>query len=345
MFNEIKGKRKRYVNKDDILNIVSEELIFQEFFGHYPDLRKKYFSPFRQDSHPDCRFEFKRNKLCFVDNAGYKNKVFFDCFQFVMYLYNCDYNQALQLVADRLQIYNIKRRPINILNSVKQPIQKKNYIPIIKFKYKRWRDEHYFTQFDIPSAFLNTQPYFNVSNYWANTKNDFTVRKNTFGKHKHMIAYYFEDTNNVKLYFPNQKYRFHSNCNNRDIFGWHRMGDYLFNNDKRLFITKGGKDELIGHYHYNFNIVGFQQEVFAYLPSKLIRVVKYFDEIFIWFDPDQTGINGSKKLALTLKSFYPMKKVYIINYKEELGDLTDIHQNKKINLIKLVKQNADLCLK
>lgn len=46
----------QYINKDELLNVISQEQVFLNYLGIYPDLNKKYKSPFRKDSDPGCRF-------------------------------------------------------------------------------------------------------------------------------------------------------------------------------------------------------------------------------------------------------------------------------------------------
>lgn len=324
-FDELRSIRKKYINIQDIMYNTSPELIFQEFLGHYPDLRKRYLSPFRDDKNPGCRFERKRGQLYFVDNAGYKGKLYFNCFSFVQYLYNVDFREALQVIADRMNIKSGRNRKTNIITN-KSEVSKKEYFPIIKFKYKRWRSPHYFTNFDIPSHYLNKQPYYNVVTYWANSKIDTTVRKNKYGHYNNMIAYHFEDTGHSKLYFPDQKFRFFSNCNNDDIFGWHRMENYLSGNKKELLVTKSAKDELVANFHFGINSLALQQEVFTTVPKKLLTVIKEFDTIYIWFDPDETGIKGALKLKQILSKYH--NKIITILHDVRYGkDISNIYRN------------------
>jgi hypothetical protein len=44
------------LTKENILDLISEEQIFERYFGQKVDRRKKYVSPFREDKNPDCTF-------------------------------------------------------------------------------------------------------------------------------------------------------------------------------------------------------------------------------------------------------------------------------------------------
>lgn len=317
-----------------------QEQIFMDILGYYPDLNKKYYSPFRSDKRPGCRFVKDNNILYFVDNRGYRQKLYFNCIEMIMYLEDISFKQALH----RIDSKGILKPSNRLLFDSDTNMPESTFIPKIKFKYSLWEEDNYFSNlYKIDCAYLNRQPYYSVNEYWANTKKNHKLRKNPFGIKKHMIAYYFSDSKNTKLYFPDQDYRFHTNCNNDDIFGMHRQEEYLQNTDS-IFLCSGGKDEMVLNYHTGMNTIARQTEVVpkdvsCIFSDKLMSFLVLFKQIYIWHDADYTGRTNSKHIEEYLKNFTNAKSIF---HNEKYGkDIAKIVENN-INLNKIIKNDKIL---
>lgn len=308
-----------YVALDDVF--ANQEDIFQKEFGEYPNIYKRYLSPFRQDKNPSCRFALYNGLWYFIDNAGYNGKIAFNCVEVVMYKYDISFKDALQYIQHQVPLVNKK---------IQYEHPDKVYHAELYFKAQAWTDDNYFTiQCKLPIAYLEKQNVYQIDEYWANNKSNWNLTRNMLYNPKKVpsFAYLFDE--NKKLYFPNQPIRFLSNCNNDDIFGWHRMGDYLFSNNDTLVITKSGKDDFVLNYHLGLQSIAFQNEVINEIPEKLLNILKStFNTIIVWFDPDKAGIKGSKRLIQLLQSHFPTKTIINLQHDISLGkDPTEIIQN------------------
>jgi hypothetical protein len=322
-----------YINVESIYN--KDKEVFLTFLGYDPIIGKRFKSPFRTDTKPGCRFEYKGDKLYFVDNAGYKGKIFFDCIETV---------RALNPQLSYVDVLNLIRKKVG-LKHVKIPYKERiiyNYEPIIKFKYSPWNINNYFTdRYGIIPEYLNKQPYYNADKYWTNSKLDRSLKSNKYGFP--CIAYYFEDTDHTKLYLPNARdneVKWYSTCNNNDIFGWHRVFEYMVNGGD-LYLLSGAKDEMILNYELGLNTLAFQSETFPsdlnkldkFIPIKFIELLQYFDNLYIWLDNDDKGIQSSE----ILQGYFNNYINTIIIKQNYYNDVADISENEKFLLKKIIK--------
>lgn len=324
-YNSQIGKiKKEYININDVF--ANQDAIFYRFLGVFPKHGIRVRSPFRkEDRNPGCRFEWKDGLWWFVDNAGYNGKIYFNAVEVPMHLFGITFYEALQLIAEQITIISRDETP--------SP-STLNFKFILKFRAKAWERDNYFTRtLDIPISYLKEQPYYSVSDYWANSKRNPEVRKNSIYNPKEVdvISYYFSDSDTCKLYFPGQEIRFLSSCNEDDVFGFHRMGDYLFNSEhKELCFTSSAKDELVLNYHLGLNTLAFQSETFSEIPEKVRKLLKYFGPIYIWMDADTAGYKAAFKLEKLIKKDFPQKKIVIIGHDPEDGkDSSEIYQKDK----------------
>ena len=104
---EIRG----YIDKEKILNLVTEEQIFSLVFGYEPEEFDRVVAPYRQDNNPGCWFERDiNNKLCLRDFAYGKKPL--DCFETVKITYGLDnFYSVLEFIHKHL-IQGKKLKPL-----------------------------------------------------------------------------------------------------------------------------------------------------------------------------------------------------------------------------------------
>jgi len=138
--------KRLYIDSKELLNIISQEQVFLNYLGIYPDLNKKYVSPFRKDSSPGCRFVWHSGLLYFVDNATYKGKLYWSIFDVVREVKQLSYQDALQ------EIYNTsdKSLPIKDTRTLKLNTQ-------IRFTHKPFNQDNLFM---LDNAQLNKELIF-----------------------------------------------------------------------------------------------------------------------------------------------------------------------------------------
>lgn len=275
--------RPNYYRQSDILNLISQEQVFSEYLGIYPDLNKRFKSPFRVDKDPGCRFTWYSGILYFVENTMFQNKLYWSCIDVVKYVKQCSYQQALEILAKKAHSH------LGILKHIPNV-----FIPEIRFEKKDWLEPNLFM---LPGSILESELVFNVKNYWIKGRKGWNRNSIHHPSKTLVIAYYFPETDHVKLYFPDQEeYRWYSNCSTQDIFGWHKIKHYQSISDK-LFITKSGKDRLMLDYHIGIPSIALQNEG-CYIPEdKHLELDVMFDDITFFYDNDIPGILQSQKLS------------------------------------------------
>lgn len=309
----IKNKyiNKKYVNFDIIWQ--NQESFWYILTGSFPSLGKRYHSIFREDTNASCRYSWYNNRLYFIDNAGFNGKISFNILQAACIIYKTSILEAARKLLDN-EIVDFKVSNKQINNNI-----------IIKFIYEIWTQDNYFTNnYGLSPYYLNSKETFNVRQYWTNTRSDKRLLSNRFINpvKNTSIAYYF-DSKNVKLYFPDQEFKWYANTNNDDIYNFNSIGNYQNNN---LFITASGKDTYCLEYYFNTNVVGLQSESIKNFPIKLLNELKYFNNIYLIFDNDKAGIKYTKYLYYKLKNNFNVKPIYhtIKNY-----DISDYIKNNK----------------
>lgn len=280
------GGSQRYPYKSitSVLNKYNQEWLFLKYVGIYPDVNKRYPSIFRSDRDPGCRFEWRSGILYFVDNAGYNGKTHFDIIGVICILQRVSIPKAINMIEnDNLPSYNITY-------DVKE---KTNRLPSIRFQYAEWPEDNYFRirPFDL----WNEHVYL-VTDYWI--KEDDIWLKNHIHNPKSSltIAYYFPDTNKVKLYWPNEKkFKWYSNCTD-EIYGESKMDYYLEKDNRIIVITKSQKDRLVLDYLCGVAAIAPQSES-SIISDNVIDKCKKFKKQLILYDNDVAGQNYASKLS------------------------------------------------
>ena len=213
----------------------------------------------------------------------FNNKLYWSCIDVVMFIKHCNFQQALEILWE-------KSSPVKI-----QTIhQEKVFVPQIRFEKKQWFEPNLFM---LPGEVLEKELVFNVKNYWIKSK--FGWMKNSIHDPSKtlVVAYYFPDTDHVKLYFPEQsENRWYSNCSIQDIFGWHKIEFYKTISEK-LIITKSGKDRLILDYFIGVPSIALQNEG-CYFPEDIpLKLSTSFQDISFLYDNDISGIYQAQKLS------------------------------------------------
>lgn len=297
------ANKTEYIDVVKTLPLYNQEELFAKYTGYWPELNKTYYSLFRSDKRPGCRFKWHSGLLYFVENTGYNGKVFFNIADVISIKENISLNKAmLKIVTNHLIAGNTWEKH----NAIE--LEKKK--PEIRFKYKAWDNQNYF---DIKPEHLYHENVFNVSDYWIKTDNNWKMNHLHDPSKTLTIAYYFPITNHVKLYFPEQeRFRWYSNCGNEDIYGEHRLDEYFARNSDLIIITKSQKDRLILDYIYGYNTVAPQNEGVEF--EQILPAIRKFKKSFILFDNDATGHavaeKYSKKYNIDWVNFNISKDVY-----------------------------------
>lgn len=329
-----------YIDKNKILEYVSEEEIFELVLGYKPIEYQYLCSPLREDKNPGCWFERKSNgKLIFIDYADpFYNKQ--DCFDFVKRFFNLsNFYQTLLFIKETLiDGKDLKRRSVEKPLPLKEKKEKKPFEIYIKARNYIQSDRlFWFNKYGITRKQLEEDKVFPVSKYvLKNTrKGDFFVTVST-----NCYAYKGFEKNKTKLYFPFRKGkgRFITNCDQNDIGCASSV-----KNTRQLVITKSYKDCRVLR-NLGVNCIWFQNE--GMIPDKEMLVDFFnnhnFEDIVIFFDNDETGIIASEKVKGVLNNFVASRTttlpVFLLS--EGVKDASDLYCEKgKKALIEFLKEN------
>ena len=295
---------KKFLDKDKILEIVSEEDIFEMIFGFKPKEFDYVTSPFRQDNKPGCWFEYSiSGKLKFIDWASdyYVNgvkMVSMDCFDAVKLYYQLTnfydtlhfiYNHLIQgkeITADKL----VKKE-----KSVKKREKNKSSI-LIETREFDFRDANFWKKYGISSQQLLEDKVFALKKYKIinTTKANRAIR--CLG-----VSYAYTDFEDgkKKIYSPfaSKHGKFITNCGKDDIGGLKALSE----KGEKLIITKSYKDYRVLR-NQGYDSIWFQNEGMFPTSFTLLPILARFEETIVFFDNDRAGIDASEKLIEYISS-------------------------------------------
>jgi hypothetical protein len=340
-----------FINKDKILEYVSQEDIFQLVFGFKPVEFEYITSPFRADESPGCWFEldFNTNKLRFTDFADTRviNRVKMsniDCFDAVMVYFQLpNFYKTLEFIKDKL----IDGKEI------KHDIVHKIYTRPALVKKKRVK------------ILMNTRDFYTTDrNFWSfkyliskdNLIEDkvfpikrFKLFDTKTGDHMFTtndLAYAFTDfeSGNKKIYRPKQKgsKRFITNCTAEDVGG---MRTPVIAG-RLLIITKSYKDFRVLK-NLGLNVRWLQNEGMFPKGDAFWSLLENFDKIIVLFDNDAAGIKAAIDLV-DLINFPERRRASYLHLPIDLlplgiSDPSDlVYKRDETQLINFLKSNKVL---
>lgn len=310
---------KEYIplTAEEILKRVDQKEIFKITLKKdiVVDKEFKYKAPYRNDIHPDCYFEEYQGVLYFVDFAdiSIKSK---NCFNFISRCLNLSYIDTLQYINDHLKLglgnssnevkeIIVENGPINVeeINKEFKKSRTITYFPR-KFNYK---DKLFWSKYEISMQNLIDDKVIPIDIYRSTNRlgETFTNKSPDI-----MYAYTDFDDNRVKIYRPKTKIKtskWFTNCTKDDVGNINNIPS----KGNTLIITKSYKDCRVLRNQGLESVIWFQNE--GMIPNEKIlkQLCKRFNEIYIWFDNDQTGLANGKFVAEYINSLCPNKAKFI----------------------------------
>lgn len=316
------------LTKELILSRFSEEQIM-EFYLRIPIKKGLFRSPLRRDKEPTCSFyRSGKGDLIFKDFATGQH---LNVFGVVQSLFNCDYFEALKIIANDFGIVrdkSITRNPGKINSNpvqIKDKEMSKIQIEVQDFselELKWWGkygiDLNILKKFDVYSCkhlFLNGQLF-------AKSQ-----------QHCPIFGYYGKKYQGLELwrcYFPKRtSFRFITNWPSKKIQGY----DQLPKRGKLLVITKSMKDVMC-LYSCGITACAPNSETQFVSDSVLDDLKQRFRHIVVLFDNDETGISFMNKL----KKKHPDLIYTWIPRRYNAKDISDYYKEygrkETLNLIK-----------
>ena len=277
-----------------ILENITCEDVYLKYFGDYPVLNKKYYSPFQQENTPSFCFYYRAGEIrfkCFsTGNVG-------DCIAFVGLQYGKTYEQALDIIYYDFKLSKkSKSKSRRVLELVEE--EYKEQLDVVLRKWEEY-DINYWLQYGISRTTLDIYNVKPVSTFWVNN----TLK---WSNNEINPIYRYRFGERIKVYRPlnkDKKSKWRSNCDRRDIQGFKQ----LKYDSNIVFITSSLKDVMC-LYELGYEAIAPQAES-NYLEPKLIEYLESkYDQIILFYNSDEPGIKSTNKI---LTQYVSIKNIYI----------------------------------
>lgn len=282
------------------IGIDAEKRIFEYYLGIPVVLKRMFKSPLRRDKRPTANFYYHQNTLFYKDF----NHIAGDAIKIVQLLYNLDYYQAINRIAEDLGVKDNKP----VFQIAFNPIQEKKKTSIIVYGDK-WKKHYldYWKQYYITKEVLlkyNVQP---VKYLWINERIHF-IRRNSL----ELIFDYKFTNEERKIYFP-QRNTNRFLCNTNRIQGFRQLPP----TDEIVVITKSLKDVMVLSL-FGIPAIAPQSEI-CITEELYTHLEKRFKLIICNYDKDYKGVQAANQM----KKKYGIPAIMLHNNKEDEKDISD----------------------
>ncbi len=311
---------KPKITKSLILSEFSEEQIMS-YYLNIPIKKGLFRSPLRKDINPTCSlYRNKSGTLIFKDFATGQ---YLNCFEVVQAKYNCNYFEALNIIANDFNIVHNKilhknsdkiiDNSIKIKNNeiAKIQVEIQNFTP---YELKWWK------KYGITLDLLKKYKVFSCKHVFLNGNIIAESSQNCpiFGYYGGNIKKNKEKIELWRCYFPKRKsYRFITNWPSKKIQGF----DQIIGKGKLLIITKSMKD-LLCFRSIGLEAIAPNSETQFLTDSILNNLKQNYKHIIVLFDNDQTGISFMNKI----KKKHPELLYTWIPFKYKAKDISDFYK-------------------
>lgn len=304
------------LNQDYILSKISEKEIFDYYVNRPYKLQEMLKSNLRTDDDTESlNIYYKDGKLKYKDFGHSQG----NCFEYVKNLYQCEYNEALDIIAKDFGIIVGKSNPRPKLESVKFIEFQKTIIPV----KRGWKslDKNYWTdRYYIPLSLLVSYNIFPAQHVYLKNRPD-----NMFIWASHTDnnpIYCYQIDNSYKCYRPlnqDKKGKWISTTSIDDIQGMKQLPK----KGELLIITSSMKDVLV------LRVLGYDAIALGgegnHIPDYILDYLwACFDNIIVFYDNDKPGLEAGIKTSESIGA----GNIHIpIEYKEkDISDFTDVHR-------------------
>jgi hypothetical protein len=334
MFDFSKTELNEHVTTDEILQKVGEYSIFKRYCSNFQEINKSFLSDLYHDTNPSCRIYVNgSNKLVYKD---FGTGDMFDCFSYVQKKYNCNFTEALNIIANDFNIRSIEvdLSPSLILSNddivdYKAYKTNKATIDIISQSYTMI-DYDVWNQYEIPLDIFQKEEIYSCSHVFIKKGDNVTTLKYTGREPLYAYKEYDIDLNflGYRIYSPNanRMFKWLNSSSNRAIQGIKSIPD----NGDLLIITKSRKDVLI-YKLMGYNAIALPSESTWLHDDDFNRLLKRFKRVILNLDNDETGRYYTDKIV----SKTGLKCFYIDIYK----DISDYVKNKGLEDAKIMINN------
>lgn len=270
------------ITKEFLLSKINQESIMQHYTGHDVNSKKLFTSVLRKDNHVTCGFYKSKSGILYMHDFATNEHL--DCWNIVMRLYNCNYYDALNIIAQDFGFIEGTHKnvsPPKLVNDLRETESSKIQVQIKDFTEKELK---WWNQFGISKKLLKKYHVFSLQHVFLNGQLRFTSSEQC-----PIYGYYFgKDKNHEekwKIYFPmRQEFRFLNNVSKKTLQGYHQLpktGDLLV-------ITKSMKD-CISLYGFGIPACAPNSETLFVNDKQLEEFKQRFKHILVVYDQDRPG--------------------------------------------------------
>ena len=304
------------LTKEEIFLKVNQEEIFKHVFGNF-QTGEYIQSPFRNDDSPGCWIQWHNGKLYFTDFASSTRTVNLDMIGVIQLKYNLSFKEAIDFIAN-----------FRCSNEPEYPKYNKVFSntnsTLIEFCPKPFDDYHktYWSQYEITSSQLIQDNIFATKWYKIKDSIFYPFPAET----TYAISYPMDE---VKICRPKVKANKWFTNTTKNTIGGTKSLPFL---DKNLIISKSYKDWRVLT-NLGFNVIYFQNEGMFPDMENLDIYIRMFDNVYVLFDNDKTGIEASKKLTDYINSEYSDKSQSLLLPTTQKDPADAIKEGNKEQLI------------
>lgn len=290
---EISTKNLIEKSVSNLLTLITEFDIYRFYLGEEFCIGCNLHSPLRDnDRNPSFSVFNSNNSLRWKDFGTGKSG---DFIEFVKLKFNLSFKQALDKVYNDLTSIKSQSVPYYLFPG----IQPKREIKVKKRDFTRF-DLEYWSSFGINQQILNKYEVSALQKYWLIEGN----KEMVFNSIKNISVYcYHFGSYKYRLYSPfNKDFKWITNAGSEILQGWNQLSI----KGEKLILSKSLKDVM------TLNSLGFEavapQSEHTIIPEDvIIELIRRFEEIIVFFDNDNSGIEASKRY----KERYNLKTVFL----------------------------------
>lgn len=326
----IKGKEKtkEKLSKELILSKIDDYNIYKYYLGQDINFRKKYHSPFRKDKTPNLTFFLKPDKsIGFKDFSDGKTG---DCFQFVEYLFNINYFEAMCKIDQDFGLGLMSGSTTKFkVNLVKKPDfthqQAQKLIQIISKPFTQ-EELDYWESFYITQVELFNHNIHSVNKLYVNKRLIPNIEKDM------RFAYVFDKY--IKIYSPLSKVmKWISSCPNDYISGFDTIKHKIFTGRQadKLIISKSVKDEIVLSKFFK-DVCSTQNESTGAINEEDMEIIlKGYEpeDVYMAYDSDEAGVRAST--YFTKKYGFKWINIPKVFMREGIKDWADLAKLKGLD--------------
>ena len=302
------------LNKETILNKVSEYQIFKHFCANFEDIGKKFRSDLREDNSPTVHIINWNHKLLYKDWGCPEHS--FDCFAYIQYKYNTDFYGVLRLIDSAFGLglsagVRLNRTTRKVERQVRPQAPSKIAVKVRRWNYK---DRLYWDQFGITEDILCIFDVKPITHVWINEQR-FSCDS---------ISYRYRFDCGYKIYRPLEKdFKWFSNVGSECLQGYRQLPE----RGKTLVLTSSLKD-IMCLAVLDYPSIALQSEMLMPRQSTIEEAQARFEEVIVLYDNDfDNPRNPGQTMAVKICEKYGLDNIVIPSYyrSKDISDLVRDH--------------------